>query len=199
MNEERLSNFLKLYKSRVNMYRRRYILERQMKEKLNRQFLLRAALKSKEEEKLSKKGKSITKDFVFTLSKGDECFFEMIKLGRLAETNLEKWHTEEFIYPIGYKARRIYIPYKQYTKDKMEYICDITEEGFSIVSEDKRAWRGPNMWKEFISCFSSPFEFKCMEHFFGLNYKPIMNKIEKLGDISPFSGYIPYEERKRKV
>ncbi|KAF9762293.1 Histone-lysine N-methyltransferase trr [Nosema granulosis] len=199
MNDDQKIDVMELFKNRVNMYKRRFKLERRMKELLNKQFLLRTTLKTKQEEKLLKKGKPVTKDFVFTLSKGDDCFFELLQIGKLAEGNLEKWHNAEFIYPIGYKARRVYVPYKPINKDKMEYICEISEDGLSIKSDDGKIWRGATMWKDFVSCFSPAFEFKCMEHFFGLNYKPILYKIEKLGDISMFNNYILFEERKRKM
>ncbi|EOB13384.1 hypothetical protein NBO_78gi001 [Nosema bombycis CQ1] len=80
----------------------------------------------------------------------------------------------------------------------MEYECEITEEGKIIKSEDGKIWSGPDLWVNFSKCFPSNFEFKNIEHFFGLNYKPIVHKIEKLGDLSNFGEYVLYEDRKSK-
>lgn len=196
MEKETISKFIKTFKANVAVYKKKYKLERFIKEKLNRQFALRSVLKYKEDEKMQKKGKPLAKEFVFTLSKAEETFFELISLGKLPDNNYERWHTSEFIYPIGFKSRRIYVPYKPTGEEKMEYLCEINATGLSIKAGDGRLWEGPNVWNNFIKCFPPTFEFKCLEHFFGLNYKPIMYKIEKLGDLVPFTNYVKYEERK---
>lgn len=188
--------FAKMYTSRVNLYKKVHKLEQELDLKMRDQFLLKTCILQKEEEINKKKSKPITKDFVFTLSKGLDTYFEVLDIGKLVDTSYEKYHTKEYIYPVGYKSRRIFVSYKDPENTKMAYICEIKETGMCIITEGC-TWTDPDLWKKFCDSFEHNLEFKSVEHFLGLTYKPVQYRIEKLGDMSLFVNYVMVDDRKK--
>lgn len=218
--ESPYSTFARLYTTHVALFKKKSNLENQLKEKLKTQNILKQCILEKEASNL-KKQKPISKDmvqekFTFSLSKSSDTFFELVEIGQLPASNFEKYHTREYIYPIGYISKRFYANNKSFTTSnnpttsptdneftnssptKICYTCKILENCFLIESEDGQIWKGLDMWTSFVGNFDSSFEFKTFEHFFGLNYKNIQSQIEKMGDISVFANYVPLDERNNK-
>lgn len=194
--ESQYSAFARLYTTHVSLFKKKRNLQEQLKSKLKTQNILKQCILEKEANNL-KKTKSISKDisqkeFTFSLTKSSDTFFELVDLGQLPTTNFEKYHTKEYIYPIGYIAKRFY---STNTHSKILYTCKILENCFLIESEEGQIWKGLDMWTNFVNNFDNSFEFKTFEHFFGLSYKNIQLQIEKLGDISVFVNYVTLDER----
>lgn len=172
INDSIYSKFARIYTTRVKLYNKKVDLEREIEEKLKEQQILKAILLQRENENL-KLSKPLLKDFTFTLSKGSDTYFEVLELSFESSNK----NTKEPL--LNYKAKRVYLSYKENDRQKMVYICEIAGKHISITTEDGTQWKGQDLWKKFLEDFKQPLEFKTLEHFFGLTYKPVQNRIEK--------------------
>lgn len=102
------------------------------------------------------------------------------------------------IYPLGYTSKKRYKSHAQYKKmarNKVLYVCSIEASGFKIVADDGYEWTGDDCWEKFSDSVGCGDDYKSFEEFAGLTHPVIIKMIEKLGDISNFTGYISYEKR----
>lgn len=122
---------------------------------------------------------------------------------RISITNIGTFppykYTPKIIYPVKYTSKKRYKShtlYKKPVKDKVLYICSIEIDGFRIVADDGFVWSGDKCWEEFTESVKCNNEYKSFEEFSGLLHPSVTKLVEKIGDISKFRGYIPYDERK---
>ncbi|KAM0677105.1 hypothetical protein BDAP_002266 [Binucleata daphniae] len=106
----------------------------------------------------------------------------------------DRTHTQQYIYPIGYKAKRRYNkhPNCKRSDEKVFYIMHIKNNEKEISCCDKK-WTN---WDEFKSEVGG--EIKTVEEFFGLDNLAVMKLIESQGDVSVYKGYVPVSERENR-
>ncbi|WUR05090.1 uncharacterized protein VNE69_12075 [Vairimorpha necatrix] len=156
--------FSRVFTTRVKLYSKKIALEKQINEKIKEQQVLKTILQ--QEDKLP------LKEFSFSLSKGPDTYFEILEISRNNKNEEDSG--------LVYKARRVYQSYKDSTK--MTYLCEIKKTEYFITAEDGVQWKGQDVWKEFSENFKNTIEFKNIEHFFGLTYKPVQTRLEKINE-----------------
>ncbi|ADM11111.1 uncharacterized protein Eint_021140 [Encephalitozoon intestinalis ATCC 50506] len=188
--------FVKAYNRRVELYRQRYALEDSINAKLVDQCALKKAIEMNKE--LDKKDQPRPPDQGTMFGTGMHRL-SLVDIGRLPTENLDMFHTETAIYPVGYMCRKKYKKhdaYKKKAKDRILYICSVDpQKGPIITADDGRKWYGPSMWKDFVESIEGGTEYKSVEEFFGLGNSALARKIESLGDLSAFKKYIPLNKR----
>ncbi|EJW03031.1 hypothetical protein EDEG_02581 [Edhazardia aedis USNM 41457] len=125
----------------------------------------------------------------------------ILNLGILPEKEVDKFHSEDVIFPLGYTAKRKYKVHdktvKKYPGDKMFYFCCVKEGCLlEIKSQDNRVWSGKNVWVDFCKSFQEKVEMQNVAEFFGLTHPTLQKMIEGMGDISHFKKYVAVSDRK---
>ncbi|AFN82584.1 hypothetical protein EROM_021090 [Encephalitozoon romaleae SJ-2008] len=184
------------YNKRVELYMQRRSLEDSISAKLIDQRALREAIEMNKG--LDRKEQAKPPDQGTMFGTGMHRL-SLIDIGKLPTDNIDMFHTETAIYPVGYTCRKKYKKhntYKRKAKDRILYICSVDpHKGLTISADDGRKWYGPTMWKDFVDSIEGTVEYKNVEEFFGFGNSALAKKIESLGDLSPFKKYIPLSRR----
>lgn len=129
--------------------------------------------------------------------------FSLTSLGILPPEEYTSFYNRMYIYPIGYKSKRKYLsPQKE--EQKITYFCQIRSVNgeciFEIRATGGKHWSGPKaqVWEIFSKEFDK-ISFTSIEGFFGLSNETVQKMIEEMGDITPFSSYIPMRMRSKKI
>ncbi|KAI5190420.1 hypothetical protein NEMIN01_1044 [Nematocida minor] len=129
--------------------------------------------------------------------------FSLTSIGVLPPEEYTTFYNSMYIYPIGFKSKRKYAsPQKE--EQKLTYFCQIRSVNgeciFEIRATGGKHWAGPK--EEVWGIFSKEFErisFADIESFFGIANETVQKMVEEMGDISPFSTYVPLRMRTRKA
>ncbi|KAG5859561.1 F/Y-rich N-terminus protein [Encephalitozoon hellem] len=195
--EENLAKrFVDAYNRRVELYMQRQALEDAINKGLIDQRTLKEAIEMNKD--LGSREQSRPPDQGTMFGTGIHRL-SLIDIGRLPTDNVDMFHTETAIYPVGYMCRKKYKKhnaYKKKAKDRILYICSVDPHKGPIISaDDGRKWYGPTMWRDFVDSIDGAIEYKSVEEFFGFGNSALVKKIESLGDLSPFKRYIPLNKR----
>jgi hypothetical protein len=190
--------FMEAYATRQMLYLERSRVERELRERLDEQQILRRAIESNAVQESPS-----TPAEQATLYGAGIHRISVSSLGAFPTGDANRFYTETAIFPVGYTCKRKYRRHDSYTrnaKEKITYICTVEEgRGPVIRAEDGREWAGMDLWPGFCGSFSEPCELKSLAEFFGLSIPHLCRKIEALGDASIFHGYIPCDSRTKEA
>ena len=162
------------YNKRAEIYKQKSKFTSIIHTKLIEQCALEKAIVLNKEQKHEDQSKSL--DQTTTMFETGTHRLSLVNIGKLTTENLDLFHTEIAIYPLGYVCRKKYEKhnsYKKKTKDK-----------------------SPNIWEDFVNNIGDVTEYKNLGEFFGFGNSALVNKIEALG-ISILKKYIPWDKRPR--
>ncbi|KAI5160302.1 hypothetical protein NEAUS03_1056 [Nematocida ausubeli] len=129
--------------------------------------------------------------------------FSLTSIGILPPEEYTSFYSPMYIYPIGYKIKRKYASPEK-GDQKLTYFCQIRSVNgecvFEIRATGGKHWAGSRsqVWSAFTSEFQK-ISFSSLEEFFGLTNETTTKLIEEMGDISPFTTYVPMRQRARKI
>ncbi|KAM0686674.1 hypothetical protein COBT_002096 [Conglomerata obtusa] len=116
----------------------------------------------------------------------------ILDLGQLSTTDVDVFHTSQYIFPKNYKAKRKFIKHKDCRRndDRVFYICFVDQFGNKEISCVDKKW---NDWESFKNDVGG--NINSFGEFFGFENIGLIKMIESLGDISIYKNYIPLKNR----
>lgn len=196
MDEDLARRFSDAYSRRTALHREAARLRASVRARTTEQSVLRKAIQMHRTQRREERQRPADQAMMFGTGMHR---LSLISLGELPTENLDLFHTEAAIYPVGYMCRKKYrrhSAYRKRTKDKVMYVCSVDrEKGPMITADDGEEWSGPHVWSDFIRCTGGETEYRGMDEFFGFANPMLAKKIESLGDTSRFARYVPVDSR----
>lgn len=187
--------FVDAYNKRIELYMRKHKLSDSINTKLVEQCVLKKAIEMNRQEREKHWLKQTDQNAMFGTGIHR---LSLVSIGEFPTENLDLFHTETGIYPVGYMCRKKYKQHNTYSKkskDRVLYVCSVDpQKGPVITAEDGREWSGKEIWTDFTNSIGDV-EYKSLEEFFGFGNAALVRKIEGLGDVSVFRKYVPLDKR----
>ncbi|ELA47387.1 hypothetical protein VCUG_01156 [Vavraia culicis subsp. floridensis] len=127
--------------------------------------------------------------------------FAILNMGVMPTVHQTDFYNKYFIYPINYRAERVFRGYQSDHSNLLVYTCVILSKDekiiFEIYDNNKLLVSGGrSIWKNFCDLFKMNIKDVKLEDFFALTNKSVQSMIEDSVDLKLYENYIPLKERK---